>query len=205
MSVLRYLVFVGIIYILVTLLSTILILSCSLMLVALRRMYFDLSYRVTITTCNAFVLYILTSQIAILTVLTTQGRTIVALILFATVGALAIFWIATRNIYEKRKSGDYEVDINGYSYRLHDDSILSVVAPLFFVLSLFVPSLSSNRLTIWRFSVVTWIHDLRVVGLLLGLLGILIMMAMLEDALFGGLGLLVLAGRSLITGKDHKE
>src|SRR6266403_2672067 len=127
MSLLRYLIFVGIIYILVTLVSTLLILSCNLALVSLRRMYFDLSYRVTITTCNAFVLYILTSQIAILTILTTQGRTIFTLIFFATVGALAIFWIATRNIYERRKSGDYEVDVDGYSYRLHDDSILSVI------------------------------------------------------------------------------
>jgi hypothetical protein len=161
MSVLRYLVFVGIIYFLVTLLSTLLILSCNVALVSLRRMYFDLSYRVTITTCNAFVLYVLTSQIAILTVLTTQGRTVLALILFAAVGTLAIFWIATRNIYEKRKSGDYEVDAVGYSYRLHDDSILSVIAPVFFILSLFVSPLSSNHLTRWLFSVVTWVYDLR--------------------------------------------
>jgi hypothetical protein len=44
-----------------------------------------------------------------------------------------------------------------------------------------------------------------VVGLLLGILGILIMIAMLEDAFFGSIGVLFVAGRSLIRGKGRQE
>src|SRR5947209_3520079 len=98
MNVFQYLIFIGVIYTLVTLLSTVLLLLVTLTLGALKVDDLSTSYRIVITMCNAVVLYLLVSLVTFLTMLADQkNKSIWSLVLFSIIGMLAILWIGTRN------------------------------------------------------------------------------------------------------------
>jgi hypothetical protein len=200
MNIFQYLIFIGIIYTFVTLISTVLILLATLTLLAFKVDDLGSSHRVVITTCNAVVLYLLVSMVTLLTMLANQkNRSIWSLIFFSIVGMLAILWIGTRNVYEKRKSEDYD----GHSARLRDDFILSLAAPILFIATLFIPVIAFNPVTNWLFGVTEWLYEVRILGYVLGGLGLLIMIAMFEDAFFAFVLLIFGSIRSMARRKTE--
>ncbi|PYS79841.1 MAG: hypothetical protein DMF70_12355 [Acidobacteria bacterium] len=202
MNIFQYLIFIGIIYTIVTLLSTILILLATLTLHGLRVDSLGTSYRVVITLCNAIVLYLLLSLVSSLTILADQkNRSMWSFAFFSIVGMLTVLWIGTRNVYEKHKSGDYY----GHSSRLRDDLIISLAAPALFIVSVFVPIIASNPITNWLFGAIEWLDQVRILGWLLGLIGILIMIAMLEDAFFAFVSLIFVSIRSVIKRESKSQ
>ena len=200
MNVLQHVLRIGIIYVAICCLSPILSLFGGLILILLKANRYQKSYRRVLTLCNVTTFYVLVSLIGILTIVTYQQNHSVAwLILFSVIGTLAVFWIGTKTVYEKRKGGDYqkEEDLYGYSPQLRNDSILSLAAPLLFIAILFVPAIAFNPVTSWLFHIIEWAYNLRFIGWLLGIGGILIMLAMFEDGFFAVFAAIILAFSSI--------
>lgn len=207
MNFLHYILRIGIIYFFICCISPVLAILTGLIGIPLHAERYTRRYRILLTLSNAISFYFLVSLVSILTISSYQTtQSLTSLILFSLIGTAYVFWIATKTIYEKQKAGDYQTerDLYGRSLQLHNDSLLSIAAPAIFILTLFLPPLAFNRVTLFLFQVLDWAYHVRILGWILGLVGVLLMIALMEDGFFAIITAAIL-GFSAITSRRRTD
>jgi len=119
---------------------------------------------------KTFGYYLIASLTVILTLRAIKDNpNILSIILFPFIGAFILYIISISSLYEAKKKGivvkEYEV-------------ILMFGVIILFIVSLFVPTIAVNPLTMWLFKVINWIYNLKVIGWLIGFFGLLFILLM---------------------------
>ena len=100
---------------------------------------------------------------------------IASVILFCFTGAFVLYMSFAENLYEARKQAVMEYDYNLMKV-LQYDELFVIVAPVLYIVTLFIPIIARNALTQWLFYAMNWIYNLPVIGWLIGIAGILILL-----------------------------
>jgi|GEM_PF-658159 len=153
---------------------------------------------------KAFGHYLLVSLIALLTLSMIQlNPGIGSLILFPLIGAFIVFEILGSNSYELQKQAAMEYDYEILS-RLRFDGLFIIGAVILFIVTLFVPIIAVNPLTLWIFKVIDWAYNLKVIGWLLGIGGFLFLLSMIWKGILVS-GMLIGAVVGKIKGGDRER
>ena len=210
MRIFGLLLFLGVIYIITYLVSQIVLIGLGTILGFVFRMKaYGKAFRAFVVFANTFTLYIITSLITI-TILTlyekeqSQG----SFILYAVVGAIAVFGITTNSIVEKLQNGTYrqerERSLGNSSLMLRNDVIINILSVPFFVLTLFLSVIISNPITKCLFRLTAWAVGLPIIGWLLAILGLLLSLSMVKNGIIACIGLLA-GSAEFITKKSSEE
>lgn len=104
-----------------------------------------------------------------------------SILLFALTGTAILYAGFASNSNEAQKiasiTGDHEL-LKSFQY----DAWFVFGAPLLFVITLFLPALAVNPLTLWLLGIIEWAYNLPVLGWLLGIGGFLFLISTLWDS-----------------------
>ena len=120
--------------------------------------------------------YILVSLVVLLTLNAIgHNRTTSSLILYPIVGAFAIYMRFINSFHRARQRLVLGYDDEA-SESLAYDGIITIGAVLLFITALLVPVIAVNPLIKWIFGIIDWIYNIRVIGWLVAVGGVLYML-----------------------------
>jgi len=133
---------------------------------------------------KAFGSYLLVSLTAMLTLSALQyNPNILSIILFSLIGVFILFMGYASNYREAQEQAvreyNYEL-MRSYQY----EGIFMVGAVVLYVVTLFVPIIAVNLLTIWLFNIINWAYNLKVIGWLIGIGGTLFLLSIIWQGIF---------------------
>ena len=125
---------------------------------------------------KAFGYYILISLVVLLTHKAIEyNRTIGSFILYPLVAAFTIY-IKLANDANKVRRSFFMVYRYDENMELVFDGFITIGSILLFITSLFVPVIAVNPLTRWFFGIIDWIYNLKVIGWLIAVGGVIYML-----------------------------
>lgn len=133
---------------------------------------------------KAFGSYLLVSLTALITLRALQGNpNILLIILFSFVGAFVLYMGYANNYYEAQKQAmtEYDYELMGL---LQHEGIFMIGALVLYIVTLFIPIIAVNSLTIWLFNIIDWAYNLKVIGWLLGIGGALFLLSIIWQGIF---------------------
>jgi len=133
---------------------------------------------------KAFGSYLLVSLTSMLTLSALQDKpNILSIILFSFIGVFILYMGYASNYCEAQKQAvreyDYEL-MRSYQY----EAIFMIGALVLYIVTLFVPIISVNSLTIWLFNIIVWAYNLKVIGWLIGIGGALFLLSIIWQGIF---------------------
>ena len=133
---------------------------------------------------KAFGSYLLVSLTAMLTLSALQDNpNILSIILFSFIGVFILYMGYASNYCEAQEQAvreyDYEL-MRSYQY----EGIFMIGALVLYIVTLFVPIIAVNPLTIWLFNIIGWAYNLKVIGWLLGIGGALFLLSIIWQGIF---------------------
>ena len=173
MNTLRYIVLLGILNIVFGFVwKWIFVLPCALLFTVLR-------LNKAMLFVKGFGAYLLVSLTTLLTLGAIHDNPgLFSLIFYPLLGGFVLYMGVAQNTYEGQKqammTGDYEL-LDSLKY----DGILIIGTLVLFVITLFVPIIAYNPLTIWLMGVIGWAYELPVIGWLLGIGGVLFLLSII--------------------------
>lgn len=147
--------------------------------------------------------YFLVSLTAILALTATQEKGVVLSIVYYLIGGFVLFIGFTSNTHEAQK-----VAAQNYDYEMMDslkyDTFITIGSLILFIIVAFLPSISINYLTINFFVLTDWVMDIKIIGWLIGIGGVLFLLNMLWYSLITS-GLMIASIVSIFRKKDSEE
>lgn len=132
--------------------------------------------------------YLLVSLTALLTLAALgENPSGLALIFYPLIGAFVLFMAYASNQYEARKEASATMDWQMIQRLERDagfETILTFGVIILFVITLFVPSIATNGLNEWLFSVIDWIFNLPIIGWLIGIGGVFFLLNIIFHGIF---------------------
>lgn len=173
MNVLIYIIYLGILNIVFGFIwKWIFVLPCALLFTGLR-------LNKAMLFVKGFGAYLLVSLTALLTLGAIHDNPgLFSLIFYPLLGGFVLYMGIAQNTYEGQKqammTGDYEL-LDSLKY----DGILIIGTVVLFVITLFVPIIAYNPLTLWLIGIIAWAYELPVIGWLLGIGGVLFLLSII--------------------------
>lgn len=173
MNILRYIVFLGILNIVFGFLwKWVFVLPCALLFTLLK-------LNKAMILIKGFGAYLLVSLTALLTLSAVHDNPgLFSMISYPLLGGFVLYMSVAQNTYEGQKqammTGDYEL-LDSLKY----DGILIIGTLVLFVITLFVPIIAYNPLTLLLMGVIAWAYELPVIGWLLGIGGVLFLLSII--------------------------
>lgn len=208
MSIIAFLLFMGIMYLIAFVASNVVILIVA-PLAFLFKVREEGTAFITITSiCNAFVIYLLASLIALLTLLAYQRDNDIGwFIAYSIMGALAVFGMATTGVAAKAEEGTYAEErqqrrehnklyasilpheplLRDTSIRARNDGIIALASVPLFILCLVVPAVATNPVTTGLFHLGRWLMTISVLRWVIGIIGLVLGWGAVKTGAFGGI------------------
>lgn len=145
---------------------------------------------------KAFGSYLLVSLTALFTLNALQDNpNILSIVSFPFIGAFILYVGYASNYYEAQKQAAME-----YNYELmrslQYEGIFMIGAIALFIVTLFVPIIAVNPLTMWLFNVIDWAYNLKIIGWLIRIGGVLFLLnVILHGILISGIFIGSLVGK----------
>jgi hypothetical protein len=145
---------------------------------------------------KAFGSYLLVSLTAMLTLSALQDNpNILTIILFSFIGVFVLYMGYASNYCEVQEQAARE-----YNYELmrsfQYEGIFMIGAIVLYIVTLFVPIIAVNSLTIWLFNIIDWAYNLKVIGWLIGIGGALFLLSIIwQGILISGIFIGSLIGK----------
>ncbi|MBU0528475.1 hypothetical protein KKF86_01790 [bacterium] len=147
--------------------------------------------------------YFLVSVTAILALTATQEKELLLSIIYYLIGGFALFIGFTSNTYEAQKQA-----AQTYDYEMMDslkyDTYITIGSLILFIIIGFIPSISVNYLTISFFELTDWVLDIKIIGWLVGIGGVLFLLNMFWYGLISS-GLMIASIISIFRKKNLKN
>lgn len=147
--------------------------------------------------------YFLVSLTAILALTATQEKGIILSIIYYLIGGFVLYIGFISNTYEAQK-----VAAQNYDYEmmasLKYDTYITIGSLILFIIVAFIPSISINNLTFKFFTLTDWVLDIKIVGWLVGIGGVLFLLSMLWYGLITT-GLVIASIVGIFKKKNDKE
>jgi len=148
--------------------------------------------------------YVLVSLVAVMTLAHIESNPSIAnLILLPIIGGATLLLTFAKGMYDNReeafRTDDYEI-LQGTRH----DELFIVCSLALFVVALFVPSIGINPLTRLLSRIIDWAYNLKVIGWVLRIGGVLFMLSVAWYG-FLGVGILVASLVGRIRGSRHDE
>ncbi len=176
MNIFRYLFYLGVINIIFRLIWKILPIIFAVALPVTTLSLSPRVFEIANKLLKAFGYYILVSLVVLLTLSAIEhNRTTGSFILYPIVGAFAIYIKSVNDFHRTRRR---LFMIYGYDEieSLVFDAFFTIWAELFFIIALFVPVIAVNPLIKWAFGIVDWIYNIKVIGWLIAVGGVVYML-----------------------------
>jgi len=173
MNLLRYIVFLGILNIVFGFVwKWIFVLPCALVFTLLK-------LNKAMIFVKAFGAYLLVSITALLTLGAIHDNPgLFSVISYPLLGGFVLYMSVAQNTYEGQKqammTGDYELLDN-----LKYDGILIIGTLVLFIITLFIPIIAYNPLTLGLMGIIAWAYELPVIGWLLGIGGVFFLLSII--------------------------
>jgi hypothetical protein len=145
---------------------------------------------------KAFGSYLLVSLTAMLTLSALQDNpNILTIILFSFIGVFVLYMGYANNYCEVQEQAARE-----YNYELmrsfQYEGIFMIGAIVLYIVTLFVPIIAVNSLTIWLFNIIDWAYNLKGIGWLIGIGGALFLLSIIwQGILISGIFIGSLIGK----------
>ncbi|MBM4146180.1 MAG: hypothetical protein FJ240_07880 [Nitrospira sp.] len=132
---------------------------------------------------KTFGAYLLVSLTALLTLTALEDKSgFLSLIGFPLVGGFVIYMGFASNAYEAQKQARTNYDdemLDALKY----DGIFIFGAPILFIISLFFPIITVNRLILWLYNILDWVYNLPVIGWLIKIGGVLFLISIIFNGI----------------------
>ena len=197
MFILEYMLFLGVLYIVLWVLGSIFAIAVSLLLALLK---FSKGTYIS----KAFSVYVFASLTALLTLAFIEANPGTASpVILPLIGAFIVFTTLGQDAYEKKKQAGMEYDYELLE-QLKYDGFFIFGGLILFIIILFVPIIATNPITEWLFGITEFAYNIKILGWILRIGGVLFLIA---EILQGILFLLILVGVlvSKIKGEPKQE
>lgn len=187
MFVLNYLFYLGIAWLVFSLVNWLFGLAAALVLMLTK---FGKGYYIT----TAFSGYILVSMTALLTLWTISlHMSTASLIVLPILGGIIVFTAMAQSAHDRQENA-MEAAWQDYDYSLLErvkyDGLFVIGLTILYVVMLFVPFIAQNPLTARLLALIDWAYDLRIIGWILRIGGTLFMLAVVVQGLFFSIALI---------------
>jgi len=168
--VIDFLLFLGVIFIVFWILNAAFVLLGSAVLALIR-------WNKGVYLIKAFTVYIFVSLTVLLTLrLIEYNPGIASLILLPIIGAFIIYTTLGQDAYDRQKEAmmnyDYEI-LNNLKY----DGLFIFGAVILYIVALFVPIIVMNPISKWLFQITDWAYNVKILGWILRIGGMLFLLA----------------------------